>query len=139
MARLTRLYFARHGQRDFRLADLHHHFHHNYPPYRTVRIVLDQLDIHHELHYAVCIDRLVRMTSSQANYSQYAHPSGLCVSRLMDREIPISEYVRATASRTSAQRASNRPVPGHARHRLEARSGKLPGRVSERHKSVRVS
>ena len=78
-------------------------------------------------------------TSNQADRFQNAHPPGLCVSRLMDREIPISEHVRATASRTSAQRASNRPVPGHARRRLEARSGKLPGRVSERYKSVWVS
>ena len=139
MAGLTWLRFARHGQRNLRLADLHRHFHHNHPPYGTIRIILDQLDIHHELHHSVSIGRMVVVTSKQADHSKYAHPSGLCLSRLVDREIPISEHVRPTASRTSAQRAPNRPVPGHTRPGLEARSGKLPGRVSERHKSVWVS
>ena len=73
------------------------------------------------------------------NRHKDAHHTGFRVSCLLDREIPISEHVRATASRTSAQRASDRSLPRHARRRLKARSGKLLGRVSECHKSVWVS
>lgn len=55
MAGLTRLCFARYGQRDSGHADLDHHLHNHYPAYGAVRTVFDQLDLHNELHYPVRI------------------------------------------------------------------------------------
>ena len=56
-----------------------------------------------------------------------AHRLGLRVPRLMDCEIPVSEHVRATASRASAKRAPDRSLSRHTRWRLEAGSRKLSG------------
>ena len=53
MAGLTWLRFARHGQRDFRHADLDHHLHDHYPAYSPLCALLNQLDLHNELHHAV--------------------------------------------------------------------------------------
>lgn len=103
MAGLTRLRFARYGQSDSGHTDLDHHFHNDYPTYSAVRAIFDQLDLHNELYYAVCIVHKMPRIPKQANYLQNAHRPGLCVSRLLDRQVPFPEYVRATASRTSAQ------------------------------------
>lgn len=139
MARRTWLRFARDGQGHSGFADLDHHVHHNHLAYGAVCSVLDQLDVHDELHYTVRSGYKVTMSSKQADWAKDAHRPGVRVPRLMDCEIPIPEHVRATASRTSAQRAPDRSLSRHARRRLEARSGKLSRRVPECYKSVRVS
>lgn len=56
MARPTWLCFAHHGQRNSGHADLDHHVHDNYLTYGALRSLLDQLDVHDELHYAVRIN-----------------------------------------------------------------------------------
>ena len=55
MAGLTGLRFARHGQSNSGHADLDHHLHHHYPTHSPLRPLLNQLDLHNELHYAVRI------------------------------------------------------------------------------------
>ena len=86
MAGSTGLRFARHGQSDSGHVDLDHHVYDYYAAHGPVWTLLDQSDVYDEFYYAD------------------AHRAGFCLSRLLDREIPIPEHVRATASRTSAQR-----------------------------------
>ena len=53
MAGLTRLRFARHGQRNSGHVDLDHHLYDHYPAYGPLRPLLNQFDLHNELHHAV--------------------------------------------------------------------------------------
>lgn len=55
MAEPTWLRSARYGQGNSGYADLDHHLHDNDPAYGAIRIVLDQLDLHDELHHTVGI------------------------------------------------------------------------------------
>ena len=69
MAGFTWLRFARHGQRYSGYADLDHHVHDDYPTYGAICSLLDQLDVHDELHYAVRIGHQVTRASKEADWT----------------------------------------------------------------------
>lgn len=69
MAGLTWLCFARYGQRSSGHADLDHHVYYNYLAHGAICSVLDQLDVHDELHYTVGTDPKVTRFTKEADWT----------------------------------------------------------------------
>ena len=64
MARHTWFCFARDSQGHSGFADLGHHIHDNYFAHGAVCSVLDQPDVHYELHYTVRLGHKVAMAGA---------------------------------------------------------------------------
>lgn len=67
MAKHTWLRFARVSEGHSGFADLDHHIHYHHFAHRALCSILDQLDVHDELYYAVRSIHKLMMASKQAD------------------------------------------------------------------------